>query len=287
MPSHASAPSYFAFGSFYKNQTFFRYGSAIVVAALTYLVTAGCERNKAPTVAAVTKNYADLVYRSYSDALNDAYRLRAAIDRFTEAPSASRLEMAKRAWLDARWTYGQTEAYRFYDGPIDNENTGPEGRINGWPLDEAYIDYVSGDRAAGLVNRTDLALTREALANFNEGAQGDILSRGDAFDPEKAVATGYHAIEFLLWGQDESAHGPGQRPWQDYLVGSDATSPNAERRQKYLKIVTDVLVEDLESLQFAWAQRVSTIIAPSFCGFLKTQLLGRCSPALVYWLRVS
>ena len=45
---------------------------------------------------------------------------------------------------DARDDYGPTEAFRFYDGPIDNPDDGPEGQINAWPMDEAYVDYVEG-----------------------------------------------------------------------------------------------------------------------------------------------
>ena len=42
-------------------------------------------------------------------------------------PTPATLEAAKRAWLLARDDYGPTEAYRFYGGPIDNE----DGRSGG------------------------------------------------------------------------------------------------------------------------------------------------------------
>jgi len=65
---------------------------------------------------------------------------------------------------------------------------------------------------------------------------------------EKSISTGFHAIEFLLWGQDLNPDGPGNRPWRDY---TDA-SKNSERRRQYLQIATDLLVEHLRSVADAW-----------------------------------
>ncbi|MEO0595147.1 MAG: imelysin family protein [Chloroflexota bacterium] len=133
--------------------------------------------------------------------------------------------------------YGQTEAYRFYGGPIDGED-GPEGLLNAWPLDEAYIDYVEGDADAGIISNTDdyPVIDADLLVSLNEvGA-------------EENISTGYHAIEFLLWGQDLSADGSGNRPYTDYT-----TADNAERRGDYLAAVADLLVSDLEGLIEAWA----------------------------------
>jgi putative iron-regulated protein len=212
----------------------------------------------------VVAHYAAMVHANYGDALDKALQLQAAIETFLAAPSAAKLEAAKRAWLEARLPYGQTEAYRFYDGPIDNTESGPEGRLNAWPMDEAYVDYVidpqSGPDAdppvyieGGIVNDPEIAITKEKLAGLNEGGEGDIFGGGDNFDPEKAVSTGYHAIEFLLWGQDFVDGGPGSRPFQDYLTGPDATMPNGDRRGEYLRVVTQLLIDDLTLLVAAWA----------------------------------
>ena len=100
---------------------------------------------------AVAAHYAALVHASYSDTLAAAKDLQAAIAEFTKTPSADGLTKARKAWLDAREFYGQTEAFRFYGGPIDDDK-GPEGQINAWPLDEAYVDYVTGKPKAGMVN---------------------------------------------------------------------------------------------------------------------------------------
>jgi putative iron-regulated protein len=210
----------------------------------------------------VVTHYADMVHANYEDALAKAKQLQAAIETFLTTPSAATFESAKRAWLEARVPYGQTEAYRFYDGPIDNADNGPEGQLNAWPMDEAYVDYVldpatpPGDPPqflqGGIINDATVEITKEKLAALNEGGEGDIFDVGETFDPEKAVSTGYHAIEFLLWGQDFTDGGPGSRPFQDYLVGPEAP-PNGERRGQYLRVVTELLIDDLTFLVAAWA----------------------------------
>ena len=185
---------------------------------------------------AVAAHYAALVHASYSDTLAAAKDLQAAIAEFTKAPSADGLTKARKAWLDAREFYGQTEAFRFYGGPIDDDK-GPEGQINAWPLDEAYVDYVTGKPKAGMVNNAKFKITKAALAKANE--------RGG----EENISAGWHAIEFLLWGQDQSETGPGNRSFEDYVAGKGA---NAERRAQYLTVATELLVDDLSAMVKAW-----------------------------------
>lgn len=187
---------------------------------------------------AVATTYADLVHVSYSDATAGAEALGTAIEAFLAAPSDDTLNAARQAWLDARDLYGPTEAFRFYDGPIDDPDDGPEGQINAWPLDEAYIDYVDGDPTAGIVNDT---------AGFPE-ITTDVVVAANEVGGETNISTGWHGIEFLLWGQDLSDDGPGARPVTDYT-----TSPVAARRAAYLQTLSDLLVADLSSVRDEWA----------------------------------
>jgi len=186
--------------------------------------------------ASVVENYSQMVLAGYEDALQGARELKSAVDAFVAAPSADSLAKARKAWLAAREPYGQTEVFRFYGGPIDDAN-GPEGRINSWPLDEAYIDSVKGKPDAGIVNNRKIAITKDKLASLNE--------RGG----EENIATGYHAIEFLLWGQDFDAAGPGNRAHTDFI---DGKAPNADRRREYLKVTAELLVDDLASVTAQW-----------------------------------
>lgn len=190
--------------------------------------------------AAVAQHYAALVHANYEDALSSARSMQGAISAFTQAPSADTQAAARKAWLAAREFYGQTEAFRFYGGPIDNDN-GPEGRINAWPMDESFVDGTQGKAGGGLIGNRKFAITGKNLAAQNE--------RGG----EENVATGWHAIEFLLWGQDLSETGPGQRSFEDFV---DGKAPNADRRRQYLTVVTGLLIDDLQSLVRAWAPGV-------------------------------
>jgi len=220
---------------------------AAVLAALTSLcanaqTTApatpiAAAQGAAATAPQVAAHYANLVYASYEDTLNSAKAMQATIDAFIASPSADSLAKARKAWIDAREFYGQTEAFRFYAGPIDDKN-GPEGRINAWPMDEAYVDSVKGKPNAGIVNNPKIKITKKGLAALNER------------NGEENIATGWHAIEFLLWGQDLSETGPGDRSFEDFV---DGKAPNANRRREYLKVVTELLVDDLGTLVKAWA----------------------------------
>jgi putative iron-regulated protein len=193
--------------------------------------------------AAVLATYGEVAHRNYRDAYESALRLQAAVGALVATPRRETLDVAREAWLASRPSYGQSEAFRFYGGPIDAGKRddfggaiGLEGLLNAWPLDEAYIDSVRGRPTSGIVNEGRTPITRE------------LLIRRNARDDEADVTTGYHAIEFLLWGQDVSPDGPGDRPFEDF-VGHGA----AERRRTYLKVTTDLLVDNLKTLVAAWA----------------------------------
>lgn len=188
--------------------------------------------------AEVVSNYADGVHHLYSQSLASARMMRDAVYTFADDPTPAHLEAAKRMWLSARDDYGPTEAFRFYDGPIDNPDDGPEGLLNAWPMDESYVDYVEGNPNAGIINNPAEypTIDAELIVSLNEAGG------------EENVSTGWHAIEFLLWGQDMNAAGPGSRPVEDYI-----DADNAERRKTYLKVTADVLVGHLQDMADAWA----------------------------------
>jgi len=184
----------------------------------------------------VIAQYAAIAHAGYVDALAGARSLAAAIDAFTEAPNDESLQRARTAWHAARVPYVQTEAFRFYDGPIE----AVEGLANSWPIDENLIDYVDGEPDAGVINQPDTYPTIDAalIASLNE--------KGG----EKNITTGYHAIEFLLWGQDLNEEGPGRRTYADYV---DGKAPHANRRREYLRTASQLLVTHLEQVAGEWA----------------------------------
>ena len=208
------------------------------------MIGSACQVDRAEIVS----SYAELAEASYGESVTAAKNLSAKIKEFTASPSEAGLQEARDAWIASREPYLQTEVYRFYEGPIDNETDGPEGALNAWPMDEVYLDYTSDDANAGLVNDTMFDITADSIAAKNEK------------DGDKNIATGYHAIEFLLWGQDLSeGAGAGDRPYTDFVDGGMVA--NADRRRQYLEVSADLLVSDLEAVHAQWktdgAYRVS------------------------------
>ena len=185
----------------------------------------------------VVLNYSNIVHASYVDSMNLAKNMQEKINNFLEAPSQKGLDEAKQSWIDSRFPYLQTEVYRFYGGPIDDED-GPEGLLNAWPMDESYVDYVKGSPKSGIINNP---------ADYPEITQELLLSLNEK-EGEENISCGYHAIEFLLWGQDFNSDGPGNRPFTDYT-----TAANADRRKEFLKITVNLLIENLQSLVNDWA----------------------------------
>ena len=205
------------------------------------------------------KTYADIAEAAYTDSLDAAKTLKLAVDAFLAAPTENNLRAARGAWIAARIPYMQTEAYRFGNSIVDDW----EGKVNAWPLDEGLIDYVAqaygSDSpenelyAANVIANTTLViggkkldtskLTKELLADELQEAGG----------VEANVATGYHAVEFLLWGQDLNGTGPGNgnRPATDFDA-ENCTNGNCARRAEYLRTVTDLLVDDLAWMAAQW-----------------------------------
>jgi putative iron-regulated protein len=226
---------------------------AIAIALVSALALAGCgsdddgasPSDETTTTAGAASGatadamatYADLVVDTYDASIASAKTMQTAIEAFIENPTAETLDAAKQAWLTARVDYLPTEAYRFYDGPIDDPEDGPEGRINAWPMDEAFVDYTVDAPNGGIVNNT---------ADFPE-ITTDVLVSQNEDGGETNISTGWHAIEFLLWGQDQTVGSPGDRPVTDYT-----TAENAERRATYLSLATQLLVDDLTSVRDQW-----------------------------------
>lgn len=214
----------------------------------------------APTAAAVAKTYADIGEAAYTDSLIEARKLKAAVEALVKQPTEENLVAARNAWVAARVPYLQTEAFRFGNKIVDDW----EGRVNAWPLDEGLIDYVSQtyvDQASG--NNDLYAANVIANASIKIGGEEvdtakitkELLAHKlrEAGGVETNVATGYHAIEFLLWGQDLNGTeaGAGNRPATDYDTKT-CTGGHCDRRAQYLEAVTDLLVDDLAFMAAQW-----------------------------------
>ncbi|MGY2173211.1 imelysin family protein [Pseudomonas gingeri] len=212
---------------------------------------------------AVVAHYADMVFAVYSDAESTAKTLQSAVDAFLAKPDADTLKAAKAAWVAARVPYLQSEVFRFGNTIIDDW----EGQVNAWPLDEGLIDYVdaSYEHALGNPGATANIIANKQIqigedkVDVSEITPEKLAGLNELGGSEANVATGYHAIEFLLWGQDLNGTGPGagNRPASDYLEGAGATGGHNDRRRAYLKAVTQLLVNDLEEMVGNWKPNVA------------------------------
>jgi len=252
----------------------------------------------------VLNTNADIAYAAYTDSVVTAEALKAALATFKAAPTEPNLTAAKKAWLVSREPYGQTEVYRFRNSPVDSLDV--EGDLNAWPLGEALIDYVNtgndgddfdndqigvtehgfGDDITAVIDVTNAstkaANTNTIIGNTDIVINDALLAKGLSAADEHDVITGYHAIEFLLWGQDlntddqsttngtdrnlavNATAAGGQRPIEDF--NTDAANPESlsARRHAYLEVVVNKLIADLEAVQAEWATGSTTNYRATF-----------------------
>ncbi|MET4634149.1 putative iron-regulated protein [Kaistia defluvii] len=213
----------------------------------------------APAASAVLKTYGDIAQAKYEDALAGAKALNVAVDALIANPTDATLAAARDAWKASRPAYQQTEVYRFGNAIVDDW----EGRVNAWPLDEGLIDYVDaksyGDSSDSNPLYAANVIANKTLQIGPDKVDATVINAEllhklqEAGDVEANVATGYHAIEFLLWGQDLNGTGPGagNRPATDYDT-KNCTNGNCDRRAAFLKAATDLLVADLEEMAANW-----------------------------------
>ena len=209
----------------------------------------------------VLETYADIAQAGYEDARDTAGTLKLAIDALLAEPTEGNLRAARAAWIAARIPYMQTEAYRFGNAIVDDW----EGKVNAWPLDEGLIDYVAeayGTESpenelylANVIANTAITIGGKKLdtAKITKALLAEDLQ--EAGGVEANVATGYHAVEFLLWGQDLNGTGPGNgaQPATDFDT-KKCTGGNCARRAQYLRTVTDLLVDDLAWMAEQWKE---------------------------------
>ncbi|MDW6003868.1 imelysin family protein [Vibrio mangrovi] len=265
------------------------------VLCLSAVLSAVCASSpvfaKVVTERQVVTHYADIAHAVYADAFTAAKNLSQSVDQFLTAPSEKTMMQVKQAWLASRVPYQQSEVFRFGNSVVDDW----EGQLNAWPLDEGLIDYVSSDyqyelgnegaNANIIANKTlrigassldTTTITPELIASLNEIGGS-----------EANVASGYHAIEFLLWGQDLNGTKPGAglRPYTDYIVGSGCTHGNCTRRGEYLRAATQLLVQDLQWMEKQWSADVKnnyrqTLLADTPENGLRKMLFGMGSLSL-------
>ncbi|BBB24661.1 imelysin family protein [Amphritea japonica] len=216
----------------------------------------------APAPAEIIKTYADIALATYEDSLNSAKDLQLSTNNLLENPTQASLDKARTAWIAARVPYQQSEVFRFGNLLVDDW----EGRVNAWPLDEGLIDYVDsgyyGSESdentlyrANVIANTSLRVGGVQIdaSHITPEFLSDTLHEVDGI--EANVATGYHAIEFLLWGQDLNGTSPGagNRPATDFNL-EHCTGGHCDRRRDYLQAATQLLITDLQEMVDNWKE---------------------------------
>lgn len=234
---------------------------AAAVALVAPGLAIGAAQAGGPDKMKVLETYADIAHATFEDSLITAQNLQGAIGAFLNDPSQSGLAQARAAWIAARAPYQQSEAYRFGNAVVDDW----EGKVNAWPLDEGLIDYVDSG-SYGAESDENAFYTVNVIANEKITLSGQVIDTStiskalladtlhEVDEVEANVATGYHAIEFLLWGQDLNGTGPGAgaRPASDFDT-KNCTGGNCERRRAYLSTATELLIDDLKYIVAQWA----------------------------------
>ena len=236
--------------------------SACVALAVSAAFTLAARPAIADDIKPVLATYADIAHAGYEDSLITAKTFKLAVEALIASPGEQTLRAARAAWIAAREPYQQTEAYRFGNGIVDDW----EGKVNSWPLDEGLIDYVAP--GYGTVSEENELYSANVIANSSLKLGGRVIDTGkitkdllantlqEAGGIEGNVATGYHAIEFLLWGQDLNGTGPGagNRPATDFDV-ANCSGGHCDRRIQYLRVATDLLIDDLAWMTAQWGPK--------------------------------
>jgi putative iron-regulated protein len=225
------------------------------------------------TVEQVKENYVNMAYAAYDDSYLTAKTLQKSIEAFLAAPSEATLNSAKAAYKLARVPYQQSEIMRWDTDITINADLAKkgglgsvddwEGQVNAWPLDEQAIDYVQGNKNAGIINQKN-----------GEQITAQYLVKQNGVGGEANVTTGYHAIEFLLWGQDLNGTkvGAGERSFNDFQTDKSGlcSASNCDRRRDYLNVSTELLVDDLQAMKLEWNESATTTAGTLAFNFLNS-----------------
>lgn len=210
-------------------------------------------------VADIVANYEAMAEAIFGDAAARARDLDKAIDALLAEPTKEKLDAARVAWKAARVPYMQSEGFRFGNKIVDDW----EGKVNAWPLDEGLIDYVNADTYGDSSDENPLYIANvianpkiqmgDKVVDAKKIDKALLVQLNTAMDVEFNVTTGYHAIEFLLWGQDLNGTKPGagNRPASDFDLKA-CTGGNCDRRGAYLKAATTLLIDDLDEMVGDW-----------------------------------
>ncbi len=226
------------------------------------------------SLVSLLQGYLFQIDSDYSAVAEALVMLQTEIDSFLAAPDESSLDSVRRSWLAANSQYELTSAHRYFADAIFTDDFAlqffqVQYEVNHWPILPGYLDYVDGYPNSGIVN--DMTVSLEPI---------NLRQQHGAFDINE-VSLGFHAIEFLLWGENLEGNNP--RPYTDFLAqteltpvqlsdGMEVSQLSNNRRRLYLQTSTQILREDLQNLMSLWAEGSS---------IFRTELATRSGTALL------
>lgn len=222
-----------------------------------------------------------VAYTSLSDASQTAQTLDSQLASFMYHPNPMSQAEIQQAWRLAYNSFLHSLIFSYL--PIQDP---PEwqsqrigyrhllGQLDSWPIEGGYIDYIQGYPFSGIVNDLTLEIDEDS-----------IRSQHGFTDPTNA-SLGYHALEFMLWGNSgkRSAHDffpqentapipvndaeitaePLADSSSNLLDGSSSDNAliqvevpeiklqNHNRRRQYTQLLIELLQKDLHRIQRRW-----------------------------------
>ncbi len=168
-------------------------------------------------------SYEHMVRDNFNNFKNHHNNLYQKVQQFGSTLVSTHLTNSRENWKVAYDAYHQLGPFRFHsESTLTPLMSDAELQLSLYVTNPAYIDVTSQDATSGII--PDEATYPQILTQVLTDAH---LAGG----PEN-VSLGFHALEFILWGEDNSASGPGNRLVSDF----GGTSTN-NRRKEYLVTV--------------------------------------------------
>ena len=167
----------------------------------------------------------------------------------SRGPTEAQLLSLQNTWLDCHNSYLSTRLFRIWPRSLeihhpelDVSQSNPElihsnhSRIDQHPLIPGYLDSVPGYPLSGLIH-SDIELNESVL--HQEHQLGD----------PAYVALGFHALKFMLYGEEGSL----KRLVTDFApLSSSSKDISKRRRTRFVLLLSQLLLADIEKLSEAW-----------------------------------
>lgn len=220
------------------------------------------------------KSYTHIVHNTYSKIYEDALIFEQSVNDFLALPSKKLLQNTQEKWLTLSNSLNKAEGFRFHNSPVDfvsesSKERSLNDKIANWPIKYEYIDYTKDNAKSGVIQDKTTKITKDFLESRHLESNNS--------------TTGIHVIEFLLWGEDLKKSKPGNRPYTDYISGNFFN----DKRRDFLKLSTEILIQDLKLLVVAWDNAGTVNYYSQFTKLDQKKALGKIIEGLVKTLTIE